>query len=709
MDQKTTGYSYSNQDPTTSKHYADEIGHWIIDASKPGSDVPEIGRSLFDMIVMMNSTDESINKIPFPFSRLIEKIRSQMKDTDNTIQRVRIPIGRSLRRNIAAPDYFHSPRIIIATDSEPSSGQGYAGVNLRGRLFLGYQEKSNILEIISYNPWAGRFEFQEVLNYGANLTPTVKYANRTLCLSCHQNAGPIFSTEPWLETDSNQQIRMQLPKQVSASKVKAEYLPRFDNVWALDYATDRANYFASSQFIWQHACGNDESSIRLDAIQCRAAMFKAILQYHLLDFVDQNSISFRDWFLPVILRNWQQKWPSGLLIATADIEDKNPFSVSAIAAQDPLNPRQPRAKWLKPSSHLLTGIIYQTADFITESDIFEIDQFLKDQAQLNNAPEKRYQSTCSLKRTADIGLQQHLEFSCQDTNSLYESAFNVTGAFIVEGDHIVDGNINTLTLPSIAANLRFLDLANTTIKKQGELLRASIPVNKYQSQIGARLFDGTLIKQLEFVWPASLEEFNNTRNQPASLFTVDDIEPLYLAIDKMIENNLNGNSDTFSSKPFRRHSLVKSLHQELGMPALKWQHEIITTTNIIENKPASSKHSEINYAEEFSPFYRHCSSCHLTKGHFPPGFLAGTKAEVKQQLTACAKKILVRLSLWKNKPQDRLISPMPPSSWLSIVGASEYDWLNSNDFKLMQQISSQLLTEQTPLPAQLSKTNSVCL
>ena len=704
QDQQTPVYSYNSNTQHNWSQKTGDMGYWIIDTSNPGTDIPNVGRSLFDMIMADGLSDTPNSHVPFPFSKLIEKIRSHMQPSNESIKQVRIPIGRSLRREISAPDYFHSPRIIIAADSQPALTKGQAGLNLRGRLFLGYQEKSRILEIISYNPWAGRFEFQEVRNYGPGLEPEIAYANRTLCLSCHQNSGPIFAREPWLETDSNQQIKQRLPNQTATSKIKAQYLPRFDNVWALDYATDRANYFASSQFIWQQACNSTQGFDILKSVQCRAAMFTAILQYHLLDYVDQNSTQFRKWFLPLVADNWKKNWPNGLLIATADITDKNPFTISTIPTQDPLNPRPPRAKWTKPSPHLLTGIIYQTADFITDTDIFQIDQFLRQQAKTNNLPTKRYETNCSLTRTADIGSQKHLKFSCKHMGNSNKPIFSTTGAFIVDGQQILDGNINTLEIPSLSANLRFLDLANTRINTDGALNRVSIPMNKYEANIGARLFNGTLIRQIDFQWPTTLEEFSTVSNQPASLVTVNDIAPLYTAIDKMIADNITGKSDALTSKPFRRHSLIKSLHENIGMPALTWHQDKINESISNQNEP-----SRFNQSNDFAPFYKHCASCHLTQGNFPPGFLSGSAKDVKQQIRQCAQKIILRLNLWNNKAKDRHISPMPPSSWLSIAGISEEQWLQSSDLRQMQQLTEDLLLNYDPLPVQLSRQGSLCL
>ena len=77
------------------------------------------------------------------------------------------------------------------------------GLLLKDRLYLGYQEKANAIEIISYNGKAGRFEFQVVHDYAPGLTPTVSYASRPLCMGCHQNGGPIWSEPPWEETQGS--------------------------------------------------------------------------------------------------------------------------------------------------------------------------------------------------------------------------------------------------------------------------------------------------------------------------------------------------------------------------------------------------------------------------------------------------------------------------------------------------------------------------
>ena len=89
------------------------------------------------------------------------------------VKQVLIPLGRSLQRNAGAPDFFRYPRVVAAVDAEAADS---SGMPLKDRLFLGYHEKAAIIEVISYNEAAGRFEFQVVKDWS-----TGSKASRLLC------------------------------------------------------------------------------------------------------------------------------------------------------------------------------------------------------------------------------------------------------------------------------------------------------------------------------------------------------------------------------------------------------------------------------------------------------------------------------------------------------------------------------------------------
>lgn len=100
-----------------------------------------------------------------------------------------IPLGRSLQRNASVGEAYRYPRVVAAVVGEPVPGAPL----LRDRLYLGYHEKTALLEVISYNDAAGRFEFQVVKDYRPGGAARVFHSRRVVCLSCHHGGGPIFS------------------------------------------------------------------------------------------------------------------------------------------------------------------------------------------------------------------------------------------------------------------------------------------------------------------------------------------------------------------------------------------------------------------------------------------------------------------------------------------------------------------------------------
>ncbi|MFL6290379.1 MAG: hypothetical protein ACJ759_05745, partial [Thermoanaerobaculia bacterium] len=158
---------------------------WAVDPQEPGASLPPAGRSLFDHLFAREG-------VPFPFAELLARIEQR-----SPLKKVLIPLGRSLQRNAADPEFFRYPRAVVAVDTD--------GV-LKDRLYLGYHEKAAVLEVISYNESAGRFEFQLVLDYRPGGAARLVYANRAVCTACHQGGGPLFSRQVWDETNANPEI-----------------------------------------------------------------------------------------------------------------------------------------------------------------------------------------------------------------------------------------------------------------------------------------------------------------------------------------------------------------------------------------------------------------------------------------------------------------------------------------------------------------------
>ncbi|MBW8372272.1 MAG: hypothetical protein K0M66_15070 [Thiobacillus sp.] len=291
------------------------------------NDLPPVGRSRFDQLI-------GHAPVPYPFSRLLHTIDRQMLTDAGGLPPLKvtlIPLGRSLQREAGAPDYFHFPRVIAAAD-----GISKPGIPpLKDRLFLGFHEKGAVIEVISYNDAAGRFEFQVVRNYQQGKTPQVFYARRSLCLACHQNAAPIFARPLWDETPANPAIAARL-KQMRLDFYGVK-LSGTDIAYFIDTATDRANLFPVWQVLWQQGCGAGEAGDR-----CRLEAFAAALDYARHGTLPAPNI------LLTLDRSWKTHWPRGLAIPNPDLPNRDPLAALPDASHDPLLLRPPLETWKAP-------------------------------------------------------------------------------------------------------------------------------------------------------------------------------------------------------------------------------------------------------------------------------------------------------------------------------------------------------------------------
>ena len=131
----------------------------VVSSEDLGSTIPPVGRSLFDYMFTEPQGKELVYRIPFPFTALLKRIEQHLHHDGkgSPLKRVLIPINRSLQRHASKPQYFASPRVVVGIDTEPRLKKGQAGMLLKDRFFLGYQEKSSIIEVISYNESAWTF------------------------------------------------------------------------------------------------------------------------------------------------------------------------------------------------------------------------------------------------------------------------------------------------------------------------------------------------------------------------------------------------------------------------------------------------------------------------------------------------------------------------------------------------------------------------
>ena len=275
---------------------------------------PEGTRSLFDHLIKEHGS------LPYPFDSLLELVANQDKNNTAPVTTL-IPNGRSLLKGQAN---FKHPRIIAVADiRQPDSDHSFDNM-YRGRLFMGFVEDANEIEVISYNEMAGRFEFQLVKDYGPDLNPKIVYTKRAICMTCHQSGAPIFPVRPWEETNANpavaELIKGHHPD--SSEYFAAELQVPLANPEAVDDMADKGNAIITTQKIWLDGCGEGD---RGNA--CRRGMLKLALEYMWSPgSFDQNS--------PAVQRQkalQAKSWPeNGIALANGDLANRNPITEKPI-------------------------------------------------------------------------------------------------------------------------------------------------------------------------------------------------------------------------------------------------------------------------------------------------------------------------------------------------------------------------------------------
>lgn len=655
----------------------------VIDPRSPGAQLPPEGRSLFDFVIAEGELSLPLgggsgrgSVVPFPFEALLARIadRCDSRAREGCLDAVLIPLGRSLQRTAAAPDYFRYPRVVAAVDGEPRARAGHAGMLLKDRLYLGYQEKAAVIEVISYNEAAGRFEFQVVRDYRAGATPQVLYANRVICTACHQNHAPIFPRAAWDETNANPKIAALLGREARA--VHGITVGRgVDIPNAIDDATDRATFFPTYQLLWREGCEGAAAPAR-----CRAALFAAVLQHRLSDgrSFDERAESFQRDFAPDFAAQWRSRWPRGLAIASADIPNRDPLSGAALtpdvpARFDPLEARPPVETWPGDAPETQRRLVGGLASFLAESDVRALDDALFRQGMRESARRREHAASCAVTGTG--ASSSNVEFTCASAE-VPASTLRLSGR--------LRGEIRILVLDG-ERGFGELDPADGRIEtKGGENFASFHPLRRGRH---VRLRDGNAIERISVRWRGNAGE--------AVVTTIDDFAPAVAAIGEMERRTTQGELDVFSAKPFRRAALMEALFARLGMPERRWccldardmppprADEVVSEAAAAREAPAPLK-----------PLYQYCATCHLGPERSPPNFLQGDASRVGANLKQCAERLYVRLGMWQLAPDARAKSPMPPPAALAALNTHPADWARSAELSALQRFAAGLLRSQ---------------
>lgn len=552
----------------TTETPAESSPQWVAHVSSPGPDYPVIGYSLFDRLFLKNTRGNREYVIPFPFDALIANLEKRVDNSKrSSVPHGLIPIGRSLQREAAAPNYFQHPRSVITVVGEPITVLGQNAPVMNYRLFIAYQEKAKQLEIISYNELAGRFEFQIVENYQSNAIPSVTQASRTLCLSCHQNAGPIFAASPWSESNFNPAVAIRLTR-AQPAKFESVATTISDGAEAIDLATGRANYLAAAQLIWQSGC--EGILAKNNNFRCRAAILQALLQYRLSGNIafDTDSTEYQLDFVSALRNNWNIQWPGGLMLASARIPDRDPFNPQlSEASQNPLSMRPAHAFWLKPDEAFLKGIVYRIAGFLTEADIRRLDQHLHKIASTVNIESEHYRAICKLDNNMTNLPPVTYRFECINQSS--PQSITATIEIEHQNDGLVSVSAMSLSLPD-SSLIWQPTVANFNLIVTGANKRLNAKLSGAQGGLSARMQNGNRISEMNLNWLQGNPNSGPPQSFNMELIVLSDFRIVQDAISQMVFETMAGRSQSLTSQPVRQQAIISELEKILGMEVLKW-------------------------------------------------------------------------------------------------------------------------------------------
>ena len=613
--------------------------HWVVDPTQVGSNLPPAGRSLFDFAMAQPVGGKLPYDIPFPFDALVRKVEQRAGCANRRracVKQILIPLGRSLQRIAAAPDFFAYPRVVIAVD-----GEGDAGMLLKDRLYIGYQEKSDLLEVISYNEAAARFEFQVVKDYRPGGTPRVVYANRNVCTACHQNLAPLFSRQQWDETNANPAVAQRL------AAVKATFygFPARRDIEApnaIDGAIHRANLLAVYQALWREGCGGDVQQ----AMACRRAALIAALQYRLSGerAFDADDPVVRESLIATLAKTAAVSWPNGMAIPNAEIPNRDPFGYRAgatgvamahVAARfEPLAVRAPLDVWVADGEQTARRLVAGLAQIFSEQDMKMLDEHLAQTARAAHAPSRTFTAKCEVSLAdADVRFQCHANTG---------SGVRLEGRITLKGAQVDAGELASLTVKG-EPTLRLLNVSQGLLKRAG-----SASVLTFAPSIEsrrARLASGDAIERIDLRWQGSEGE--------ATIVVNEDFAPLRQAIA-----SASADSALLSTLSLARADVMADLAAALGMAAQAW------CCTHGESLPAAEEDADAGTGGDVpkiaDPFQKACVACHGTPERVPPNFLHGDGRRVREALTSCAQRVYVRVSMWGVAPEKREKVPMPP-------------------------------------------------
>jgi len=345
-----------------------------------GDSPPQGTWSMFDYLFTTQVNGKWVYDIP----RSYQDVRKRFTDLGIRVNEVLIPMGRSVQR---LDTDLVNPRVVLTPESDPASFElnGRLLPAVLGRIFIGFGEKLDQLEVISYNPLAGRFEFQVVESLTKGPTPTVRYQKREFCMGCHFHAVPMFARNPWLETNAKlasafgaDGSNLTVADRMLAARTEAGVpQPQIfhgipinaatdQSAYAFDARTDRGADIVQTNMFYRFACGGSQISqdFASSPMSCRAALLRLAIR-----MVEQKRTGIVNKASPdyeIVKTFWNKHVPAtfGKLIfyPISDLRVRDPFQDGqGLIRRKDENGKDVIEPLPKDKTQVLNAILQQTA------------------------------------------------------------------------------------------------------------------------------------------------------------------------------------------------------------------------------------------------------------------------------------------------------------------------------------------------------------
>ncbi len=540
-------------------------------------DLPPIGRSVFDAAFTTQSDGRIDYEVPYPFDRIVQRLDELSGNTDGLepyrLQMVMIPLGRCVDRDAAAPDYFRSPRLVVAADSEDPKASGSRPVYIRDRLFLGYQPRAETIQIISYNEMAGRFEFQSVRDYAPGKTPTVSYARRAECTGCHQNAGPLFPRVRWGETSANLRVMQRLRTEADPS-ILALFGRRSDQAYFADGATDRGNMLPVYQTLWRTLCRHPDD--RNASIRCRAGAFEFALQSQLRAAKGTYARSplIADYFVPMSLASFEREWPTGLTVPSADVPTRYPLHGDVLDPDaDALELLEVRAPKMQVDQSFLPAFIEGLAASLPTADLTLLDERIFELGVTSTEHRWTLEGSCRMSILYEEEEETDLSLVCRLDNGFATNPITLAGAVTVQGEkQVLPSNRWTMTDQNMFIALLKHDSGAERVDGRWRL---RLDLRAASNGLHAWLANEGALAEVLISWrvPENYRERlrqGYTLTGEVQLKLVHGYDQLSGALASLIEKNERGEITTFDDRPYQGTRIMADLLRELDAAPPPW-------------------------------------------------------------------------------------------------------------------------------------------